>query len=389
MKVYLGLFVLLLFGCTEEFVPKTEVFESLLVIEGNITDELKQQEIRLSRTFRFEEDNGFVENNAEVKVFDDFQNEYFFEETESGRYISKIPFQALANRKYTLSVKTDDGKSYSSDPVVLPQKATIDNVYAERMTNDDGLEGIGIFVDSFDTTGNAQFYRYEYEETYRFFAPFWYPRDIVIIEENPLEVDFVERSLEKRVCYKTDLSEKIIITKTDDFEENKVLKFLVRFVGIDNYIISDRYTILVHQFIQSREAHEFYETLLEFSNSETLFSQIQPGFIAGNIKEIESTNQNVVGFFQVTSVSSKRVFFNYRDYFVVEDLPPYFETCSLVTPTIRTLPFPLISAVENGLVLAGLTGMNNDSVGPYFMVRKACGDCTEIGKTEIPDFWEN
>ncbi|WP_282080717.1 DUF4249 domain-containing protein [Aquimarina algiphila] len=384
-----GLILLCFTTCVEEYVPQTETFEDILVIEANITDELKSHVIKLSRTFRFENEGGALgERNAEVKINDSEGSEYLFQETDLGVYTSVLPFQALSDREYTLSIQTNDGKSYISDSVKLTQKTSIDKLYAERMTNDDGLEGVGIFVDSFDTTGNASFYRYEFEETFRFVAPEFNDFDLILLSDDPLIVDFVRRPLEKRVCYKTNSTLDILITKTEDFDENRVSKFLVRFIGIDDYAISDRYSILTHQFVQSRETYEFYQTLKEFSNSASLFSQIQPGFIVGNIKSLSNEKENVLGLFQVSSISSKRIFFNYRDFFPKEDLPPYFEDCTISAPLIRP-SFP--STIRTGLFL--FAGNNADpnfgQGGPYKLVAKACGDCTEIGSSEIPEFWKN
>lgn len=377
----------ILLSCTEEFVPRTEAFENILVIEANITDELKNQEILLSRTFPFEEEV-LGEVNAEVKVIDDLNNEYLFQETKPGTYMSVSAFQAIPNRVYSLSIKTSDGKSYISDTAVLPQKTKIDNLYAERMINDDGIDGVGIFVDSFDPSGEASFYRYKYAETFRFAAPEFNFFDFVIVNEVPLQVAFVPRPPEKETCYKTNFSSDIILTKTGDLNENKVSKFLVRFIGSNDYTISDRYSILVDQFIESREAHSFFETLKEFSRSQTLFSQIQPGFIAGNITSTENPSENVLGLFYVTSVSSKRIFFNYRDLFPEEDLPPFFVECNVSAPRI-TPSFPAI--INTGLFI--FAGNNGDPEfgqgGPWKFVEKECGDCTEIGNTEVPIFWEN
>ncbi len=382
--------IILLNACTEEFVPKTEAFENLLVIEANITDELKRQEVLITRTFRFEEDSSLAERNADVKVVDDQSNEYLFEEETPGIYHSVEPFQAIPEREYSLLITTTDDRSYTSDPVILPPKARIDNLYAERITSDDGLMGIGIFVNSFDPLGQAAFYRYEFDETYRFNAPKFNFLDLRIISSNPLEVDFVRRSIDKRTCYKTDTSAGVLITKTEDFDQNRVSDFLVRFIDVNNYIISDRYSILVKQFVQSENANTFYETLLRFSNSETLFSQIQPGFIRGNIRSPENIEENVLGLFQVTSVSKKRIFFNYRDFFLTEDLPPYFGDCFDIAPPIQPRPNSFLRTLFSGqYVFTGLTGENNFNRGPYLLTTRACGDCTAIASSEPPSFWED
>lgn len=370
--------VLSVIGCTEEFVPKTETFDNLLVIEANITDELKHQEILLSRTFRFETDSSLAESNANVKVVDNMQNEYNFEEIESGRYVSDIPFQVVPNQSYFLSVETADNTSYVSSEVSLKGSAQIENLYAERFVND-GVEGIGIFIDSFDPNGTALFYRYEFETTFRFEAPNFNNFDLVVVDvDGEPTVQTVPRPIEKKICYKTDPSRGIYTIRTEDFAESRVERFLLKFIPATDYSISDRYSIIVRQFVQSREAQVFYETLNEFSNSETLFSQVQPGFIRGNIRNVDDPDDNVLGLFQVSSVSSERMFFNYRDFFPDEDLPPFFEECPTGTP-------------RSGLIQILLTGLYlfNGFVEGELLVVTVCGDCTVIGNSEVPEFWED
>ena len=42
-------------SCTEPYAIQTNTFEDALVIEATITNEFKKQEIKISRTFTFEE----------------------------------------------------------------------------------------------------------------------------------------------------------------------------------------------------------------------------------------------------------------------------------------------------------------------------------------------
>jgi hypothetical protein len=55
--------------------------------------------------------------------------------------------------------------------------------------------------------------------------------------------------------------------------------------------------------------------LKELSGSDGILSQNQPGFFFGNIKSVENPNEKVIGYFEVSSVSSQRIFFNYEDVF--------------------------------------------------------------------------
>ena len=75
-------------GCIEPFEAETESFESILVVEASLTDEVKFHEIELKRTYRFEENEASSETNAMVKIVDDLQKEYIFQQNSEGKYVS-------------------------------------------------------------------------------------------------------------------------------------------------------------------------------------------------------------------------------------------------------------------------------------------------------------
>lgn len=383
------LFVVCFFleGCTEPFSPEIPPSDSLLVVDATLTNELKNHEILLSRTTQGDKEPQ-VESNATVRIVDDNQQQYPFTETDAGTYVSDVMFGASPNRSYRLLITTTNGREYVSSSVVLPQITEIEDVYAERTTTDSGLDGMGIFVNSFDPTGNSIYYKYEYEETYKIIAPRWVPHGLVIANENPLVITDFQRDGQK-ICFASEASNTLILTNTSGIGEDRVSEFNVRFINRDNYIISHRYSLLVKQFVLSREVFEFYEKLKDFSGVESLFSDSQPGFIAGNIFPQDDGNDQVVGIFEVSSVSEKRVFFNYSDFFPDEDLPPFVEECP---PRVTFAP----EDEELALLIRGnLISFNNFNERPpppgqgrYFVQPRVCGDCTVLGTETIPDFWE-
>ena len=172
--VFLLILNITLISCVEviDFNSDTETFESALVIEATITNELKQQEIILSRSYEFEAEEPNPESGATVLI-ESNQGTFSFEETEPGRYLSLTSFAAQHNVDYIIKISTSSGRSYMSTPVQLTQEASIDNLYAVRETNNAGINGISIYIDSFDPSGNSKYYRYEYEETYKIIAPRW------------------------------------------------------------------------------------------------------------------------------------------------------------------------------------------------------------------------
>ena len=314
-KGVLAASIILLASCVEPFEPETINFESALVVEATITDEIKNQAIFLSRTYEFEDDGADPETNARVIVNDDQGGVFEFTESSPGVYESNSAFRAVNGRSYQLSITTNDGRTYSSLTTQLPSNTQLDSIYAERIINNDGEEGIGIFADSFDPSANAQNYRYTYEETFRVIAPKWTPEDLIGDPEGGCGLLVVPRETEERVCYRTENSSDIIQIDTNGFNEDRVSRFLVRFISREDYIISHRYTILVRQLIQSNASFSFYDTLKEFSGSQSLFTETQVGFLNGNISSDMDDSEKVLGYFDVSTVDEIRIFFDYEDFF--------------------------------------------------------------------------
>jgi len=377
-------------GCLEPFEPETITFESALVIEATITNEMKQHQVQLSRSYALEEEGPEPVPSATVLIEDDQGAEYLFEEAVAGTYVSRDAFAAQVGRNYRLKV-TANGRSYASESAQLTPLAQMDALYAERTTND-GLEGVAIRVDASSPTGNARNYRYTFEESYKIIAPFWAPKLLIIPEEPDFECQVLteERFSQGRICYATEPSRDIILTNTNDLGQDLVDGFIVRFISRENYIISHRYSILVRQYVQSDAAYTFFETLDTFTGSESIFSEIQPGFLEGNVFAQGEAEEKVLGYFDVASVTEQRIFFNYDDLFPGEPLPPYVEPCQIGSPLLSSFG----GCVLRPLVEADLIRFFEGNLeppprgqGPYLTVSKVCGDCTALGSEEVPDFW--
>jgi len=371
-------------SCIEPFEGAVNSFEDVLVVNATLTNENKKQEVLLTRSFRFEEDVAPAEKNAEVMVRTDDGDQYVFKEVGPGKYQSNTAFAAEMNKEYTLTILTADGQSYVSSSMKLPvQSTSIDNVYAERTTNNDGVEGMGIFVDSFDPSSSSNYYRHEYIETFKIIAPAWTPFDIVVLNEgvSTFNVAIILREREERTCYGTNPSRTIQVASTLALSEDRLTKYNVRFIERDNYILTHRYSVLVRQYVQSPEAFSYYETLRGLSQtSGNVFSEDQPGFLAGNIFSVENPTENVAGFFEVATVAQQRIFFDYEDFFPNEAPPPYISDCTPFSPSS-----------EGTLGERDLANLIYADAIRYYapgqVVTDRCGDCTVLGSNVVPDFW--
>lgn len=395
---YLNIFLMLsiLFGnssCVQEIELKTQDFESLLVIESNITNEMKHQEVLISRTFRFEDDGPSQESGASVNVFGDGAQISSFTETSPGRYVSIQEFAAQSGIDYTLEITTSNGRNYVSTPSQLLDAAQIESIVAEPSQDSFGKQGVSILVNSISPTGQGSFYKFEYVETYKIIAPFWTIQDLAPDDDEeagPCDVMLVDRQQEERVCYNTVNSINIVLADTNGQPEDRLSNFEAKFIPISSTTIAHRYSILLRQHTISSEAHNYFKRRRDLAIQDNLFSQAQPGFLEGNITSVQSPNEErVIGIFQASTVSEMRYYFNWNDLFPGQS-PPQIP-CQITSP-----PFANDAGV---CVLSNLVISNrirywqpNENPqageGPHLVVSRECGDCTASGLNIIPEFWE-
>ncbi|MGJ8593450.1 MAG: DUF4249 domain-containing protein [Aquaticitalea sp.] len=392
--IFLIVIATTLYACTESYEIKTKTTENLLVVEATITDELKFQEIKLSKTYELESNEPNLVSNAQVWVQTDNGTQHNFAMTEPGLYISVDMFQAQAGQNYTLHARLSDGTTYVSTTELLPSPSQIESLEPVLQTVD-GEEGVQILVNS-SGGSDAVYFKYDYVETYKTIVPFYDALDLRLTNVSSVngvyyELELVEKENDVSTCYTSLKSTDIIQTSLNETDNSAVTEFPVRFIKTDNGIIRDRYSILVTQQVQSLEAYNFYKILNELGSVDNVFNNIQPGFIQGNLSNVNNPEENVIGFFQVTSVSTKRVYFNYTDFGIAK--PPYIFECIFQED---------VDYNDN----TGMDGDRNDYIFIYNVLRNAsynyydgdfpvytlvtaqCADCTTFSSTIIPEFWE-
>jgi hypothetical protein len=384
------LFCFTISSCTEQYVFKTSTFESILVVQATITNEYKKQEIKITKSYRLEENGPTTEEGANVYITDSDNNNYKFElEKISGLYVSNNEFQAIPGKTYQLNITTKEGKSYSSAVETL---TPVNEIQVEpKVETIDGERGVQIVVSSYDPEAKTKFYRYEYDETYKVVAPDWKSDKLIVapfLTDGHPDFLVVPREGESRVCFTTKKSDDLLLINNSGLSEDRI-NYPIRFIDIKNPILNQRYTIIVRQYIQNLESYAYYKTLKSLSTSKSIFSQVQPGFNYGNLKSNDSPDEKIVGFFEVSSISSKRIFFNFRDIFPTDSYPPFYTNC---TPA-KYLKCWDAKGCGGNKVLSLITGAQTEGVyygqdrDSYIFVPSPCGDCTSISSNIKPLFW--
>ncbi|MFP2996186.1 DUF4249 domain-containing protein [Spongiivirga sp. MCCC 1A20706] len=394
---YFLLFIFLV-SCLEEVPLETQnsEIENLVVVEATITDQNIQQTIKLSFSKKFEEETFLPLSNAQVTVLSSEGGSFSFFEQSPGIYVSTNTFSANPESTYQLNVETPGGRRIISEQEQIAGSANIEEILAVPTINDKGIEGIALRVATSSLFGVTRFFRYEYQETYKIIAPNWNPFEFDIINDQfpDFEVGIKPRIEEQQTCFGNNSSLSIILNETVSNDGNDAFEF--RFLSREDPFLAHRYSVNLVQYTQSAKAANYWKTLQDFSDQENIFSQVQPGFLSGNLESISDDNL-VVGFFEVASVTQKRVFINRDDFYNQEENRPYFLDCSAIGATplfslgahqMGVTTSPLIDAIRAGLIVYyGVNENPTDVLGPYFVTARECGDCTALGSNVKPEFW--
>ena len=123
----LPVIMFIFYSCEEPTTIDTDQAPPQVIIEGLITNELKRHTIKVTQTANFYDTGNTPRvNGATVIVRDNANNQYNFEEEESGVYRPNQPFQGEIGRTYDLSVLIE-GEEYTASERLLPV-TTVDSV---------------------------------------------------------------------------------------------------------------------------------------------------------------------------------------------------------------------------------------------------------------------
>jgi hypothetical protein len=176
------------------------------------------------------------------------------------------------------------------------------------------------------------------------------------------------------ICWSTKKISDIYILNTTGLGNNKYRNFPLHFVDNTTRRLIDLYSILVKQQAIGLDAYAFWDQLRMNNIEQGGLYETQPLPVKGNVSNLTKPEQSVLGYFQVTSVKTKRLF--------VKDVPDL----ELITPTscgVYTLLYGLrqFSPGDYPVYLFG-------QEGAFFELTKECIFCTILGGTTVkPDFW--
>ncbi|WEK19337.1 MAG: DUF4249 domain-containing protein [Candidatus Pedobacter colombiensis] len=369
MKKYILLcIVLMIYGCKKTYNPGVvDGNVNYLVVEGFINFSGEYTDIKLSRTTNLKAIQSKPELGAILNIESEDKQFYNLSEMGQGNYTTY--FFVDPNKKYRLNIKTVKGGLYQSEfvqPKVSPQ---IDKINAEIKLN-----GVQISVDSHDDTNNSRYYRFEYEQTWRFHTK--YISQLIL--KNGM---ILPRSANEDIyyCYGSDYSSNILIASTAQLSNDILSHFPVTFIPSGDERISLKYSILLKQYAMSEQEYKYWETLKKNTENIGSIFDPQPSFVSGNIHCLTNSEEKVLGYVGAGNITRKRIFLD------KSELPETWKKDDIYSCQLDSLPESVLPQFlyPTNYVLVYKDGFTGISYASDIK----CVDCTTRGTKTKPSFW--
>lgn len=362
-------------GCETRYEPNviTKNYD-ILVVDGLINSGADSTIINLSRSTRIsEKQTSKPEVGAAVSVESESNETFPLVEKNKGSYVSS-GLNLNPTQKYRLRIKTTGGSTYLSDFVEVKTAPAIDEITWQIEPN-----GLHVYTSTHDATNNSRYYRWEYEETWIFYAAWeslakWDGTNVV---ERKLTPEGVFQ------CWGNQKSKNIVIGSSAKLDNDVISESPITFVKSDSEKFREKYSILVKQYALTKEAYQFWQELQKNTESLGSIFDAQPSQLTGNIHNVNDAEEPVLGYISVGTTSKKRI------YIAKTELPTTFiiprtDAC-LTLVTIKAADFK--QYFESGLAFPIGEPMLQYPPSEISATSRFCGDCTLRGTNKKPSFW--
>jgi hypothetical protein len=297
-----------------------------------------------------------------------------------GKYSSASALNLDQSKKYRLHI-VHNGDEYASDYVEVKKTPPIDSVgFAPKGRN------LNLYVNTHDAANNTRYYRWDFEETWKFHARY---ESSYLVDSITKEIRGRNENEKSYYCYANDASSNILIGSSAKLTSDVIFQAPLTTMPATSEKISIRYSVLVKQYALTKQGFEFWENIKK--NTEQLGSifDAQPSQLVGNIHSITNPLEPVIGYISITNVQQKRIYINSNqlpdDWFPIYPYDCEADSAFFSNPLTMQNEVKMFIIEGTGIPIAGIT--KNGSLIGYLYSTIVCTDCRIRGKTQKPSFW--
>lgn len=373
---------IMLNSCIKVYDPNIEESDTRkLVVSGVLTDLNGDQKFTISMSSSINDPQEVPLPGCAVTISDDKGHLFPLADSSNGNYYGKINVSYLTpGSSFKIEIITPGGDKIISDYDQFSSCPDVDSVYYTRKNlptsnPDEFTEGIQFYVDLNGETTDSRYYRWEAIETYEYHSDYpieWYYDGVRVKHTFPPDYS-------KDTCWATLMIRNVYTKTTENLAENKYRQFPMNFVDNTTSRLLYGYSLQVKQYSLSETAYKYWKQLQANSAEEGGLYERQPMASQGNLHNLTHPDKEVLGYFGVSSVKSKRIFVR-----KVENLKIKFLSFCIPKPMSKW-GFADYVHLPKPLYLFG------DYKGyQMILMNVECVDCTSMwGKNVKPDFWPN
>ena len=199
----------------------------------------------------------------------------------------------------------------------------------------------------------------------------------------------------KDVCWKKSQSGEIIINSILSGAANFINKQLIQFIApVKSDRLTQQYSILVKQYSISEKEYDFWNNLKKVSEAGGDIFDSQPYQVISNIHNVNDASEMVLGYFEVSAVSRKRIFITAHELDTLY-LPHYQTDCveflephdspGASSPSFYEVYYKIMTNPE--FVFIKPLFNSDNTLRKLVYAKRECCLCEYAGFTQKPDFW--
>lgn len=312
------IFLLLLFifsACVEWYDPQIEPRESLLVVEGLLTNREGSHLIKISRSRSYNDEPGFQpESFARVFVTNEIGQRIFFEEWEPGHYYSSEQVSARVSSRYVLTIETRDGDIYESSPQTLMPQILVDSLevsYETRETlgrDGDGEiivtqdQGVAVYANIHGHGNSVPMIRFETVLLVQYILAEYKKGPM---DDPDLFFCRVKRPLDQTV--NIPLPQMGLETSSSLFHQVGFVNSTFAIQTVDTLYLRNvhRRMVILRQYTLNQDSYLFYRELKKQLESEGKLFDPVASQLRGNISCVSDPGKQALGLFEVSYFDTK------------------------------------------------------------------------------------
>ena len=184
-------------------------------------------------------------------------------------------------------------------------------------------------------------------------------------------------------CWRSDQSTNLLLGSSAKLSQDLIYEQPLILIPLGSQKLAIEYSIDVKQYALDANSYNFWQILQQ--NTEQLGSlfDAQPSELTGNVHNIASPNEPVLGYVSVSTIQEQRIFISEPPSWIY----PPLQGCSEIEVANDPDTFAFYFRSTYIPVSADIDQATGSIIG-YFSAYSSCVDCIEQGGTTLkPPFW--